>query len=201
MPPGTSDTQTAIDILKAENERLTGMVSTLTSERDKFKGDHDSAAKERDQLRTQVGNPDEHRKRADELEQKYRMLRHRQEFSRVAEASGVHRDVIDDLFDLSGYQPEKDDVDPKVFSDLLGELKAKKPRYFADPADASKAAAQQTTQQQQRHIAGAGRGGSHDPVKAGISVTRAQLADPKFMLNPKNKAIIASAAKEGRITD
>ncbi len=197
MPPSTSDTQTAIDILKAENERLTGLTSTLTSERDKWKGDHDTTAKERDQLKAQVGNPDEHRKRADELEHRLRVVTHKAEFSKIAEDAGVHRDMIDDLFDLSGYKPSKDEVDPKAFHDLVSEMKKSRPRYFADPAAAA-AAGQQTTQAA-RTVPGSGRGASHDPSNAGITLTRAQMADPKFMLDKRNKEMIQSAVREGRV--
>jgi hypothetical protein len=196
-----SDTQTAIDILKADNERLNSVVTTLTGERDKYKGDHTAAAKELEQLRSQVGNPDEHRKRADELQQKLRVVTHKAEFSKIAEAAGVHRDVIDDLFQLSGYQPAADDVDPKTLNDLVGELKKAKPRYFADPAQQGTAATQAAAQQTQRPIPGAGRGASHDPTRTGSQITRAQLADPSFMLNKKNKDVIKDAIKNGRVID
>jgi hypothetical protein len=200
MPPSTSDTQTAIDILKAENERLSGLVGTLTSERDKHKGDHETASKERDTLKAQVGNPDEHRKRADELEHKLRVVTHKAEFSKIAEDAGVHRDMIDDLFELSGYKPAKDEIDPKAFHDLIGDMKKSKPRYFADPAQqAAAAAAGHYDPKVQRTVPGSGRGASHDPSKAGITLTRAQMADPKFMLDKRNKEIIQSAVREGRV--
>ena len=195
MPPG-NDTQTAIDILKAENERLTGLTSTLTSERDTHKREHESAAKERDQLKAQVGTPDEHRKRADELENKLRVVNHKAEFSKIAEDAGVHRDMIDDLFELSGYNPTRDEVDPKAFHDLMGEMKKSRPRYFTDPAAE---AATQTTTQAARTVPGAGRGTSHDATRSGILLTRDQMADPEFMLNPRNKDVIKAAAKEQRV--
>jgi hypothetical protein len=43
-----------------------------------------------------------------------------------------------------------------------------------------------------------GRGGAHQPAKSGVVLTRAQMADPKFMLDPRNKEIIQSAAREHR---
>jgi hypothetical protein len=205
MAAGSSDTQTAIDILKADNERLNAANAALTSERDKHKGDHELAAKERDALKAQVGNPDEQRVRADKAEQALRVMTHKQGFRAVAKEEGAREDAIDDLFTLSGYNPTKDEIDPKVFHELVGELKRTRGYAFADPAAAAQttaaAAAQAAAQQQQRPIPGQGRGSSYDTSKAGVTLTRAQLADPKFMLNPKNKDIIRSAAKEGRIVD
>ena len=192
-----SEIQTAIDILKVENERLTGLTSTLTSERDTHKREHESAAKERDQLKAQVGTPDEHRKRADELEHKLRVVNHKAEFSKIAEDAGVHRDMIDDLFALSGYNPSRDEVDPKAFHDLMSEMKKSRPKFFADPA--AEAANGQVATQTARQVPGAGRGTSHDATRSGILLTRDQMADPEFMLNPRNKDVIKAAAKEQRV--
>ena len=205
MAAGSNDTQTAIDILKAENERLTGLVSTLTSDRDKHKADLTAAVTERDQLKAQVGNPDEHRLRADKAEQSLRTMVHKAEFSKAAEAAGVPRDMVEDLFTLSGYKAEKDEVDPKAFESLLTEAKTKRPKFFVDAAQQQQGQQQdqqrsgQQQQQQRRQPAGQDRGQAYDPARAGIRVTRAQLADPKFKLDPRNKDIIASALKEGRV--
>jgi hypothetical protein len=201
----TSDTQTAIDILKAENERLTGLVSTLTSERDKAVTGLASTTTERDALKAQVGNPDEHRQRADKAEAALRTVIHKGEFARAAEAANVHRDMIDDLFNLSGYKAEKDEVDPKAFDTILADAKSNRPKFFADPnaqqtqTSTQTSAAEQTQQRDRRPIPGQDRGTTHKPASSGVRVTRAQLADPKFKLDPRNKEIIKAAANEGRV--
>jgi hypothetical protein len=202
----TSDTQTAIDILKAENERLPGLVSTLTSERDKAVTGLASTTTERDALKAQVGNPDEHRQRADKAEAALRTVIHKGEFARAAEAANVHRDMIDDLFNLSGYKAEKDEVDPKAFDTILSDAKANRKRFFADPAqqqqtqtDTQQSAAERTQQRDRRPIPGQDRGTTHKLAASGIRVTRAQLADPRFKLDPRNKDVIKAAASEGRV--
>jgi len=203
MAGAASETQTAIDILRSENERLNGVVTTLTADRDKHKADLGTLTKERDDLAKQVGNPDEHRKRADHLQGELRLVNHRIAFSEVAEAAGVDRSMVNDLFQLSGYKAEKDDIDPTAFDTILSDAKVKRPRFFAE-ATAQAAAEQPASNaeraaQQHRPVPAQGRGDTHQVAKSGITITRAQLADPKFKLDPKNKALIADAVKNGRV--
>jgi hypothetical protein len=191
----SNETQTAIDVLKADNERLTGLVSTLTSERDKHKADLAAA-------KAAGADHESHKKRADELEVKYRGLLHRQEFAKVAKAAGAREEALDDLYTLSGYSPEKDEVDPKAFDAIVTELKASKAYAFEAPAaegTTRTSAAATNGAPATKPVPGAGRGAAHQPATTGITITKAQLADPKFMLNPANKELIQSAAKEHRI--
>ncbi len=189
-----NETQTAIDVLKADNERLTGLVSTLTSERDKHKTDLAAA-------KAAAPDHEAHKKRADELEVKYRGLLHKQEFAKVAKAAGAREEALDHLYTISGYTPEKDEVDPKAFDGLVTELKTSMAYAFEAPAvEGTRTAAAATNgAPATKPVPGAGRGAAHNPSTTGIQITRAQLADPKFMLNPANKELIQSAAKEHRI--
>ena len=205
MASAANDTPTAIDLLKADNDRLNGVVTALTVDRDKHKADVTTLTKERDELQVKVGNPDEHRKRADQLQGELRLVNHRVAFSEVAEAAGVDRSMISDLFQLSGYKAEKDDVDPAAFETIIAEAKEKRPRFFADAAQAAgtqqqeQPAATEQNGQKYRPVPAGGRGAAHDPSKSGVTVRGSQLRDPKFKLNPKNKEIIAEAVKAGRV--
>jgi len=197
MATSTSDAQSAIDILKADNERLNGEIAKLTSARDKHKSDHDIAAKELAELRKQQGDPEAHKKRADELEHKLRVLSHQREFDRIAKAAGAKEKALDALWKISAYEPAKDEIDADALEKLVTSLKE-----TADYAFEAPAAGGQTTPPPPatKPVPGAGRGGAHQPSQSGITLTRAQMADPKFMLDPANKEVIQEAAKAHRFS-
>lgn len=201
MAAQANDAQSAIDVLRAENERLSGVVTKLTSERDKSHSSHESVSKEFADFKKSVGDPEAHKARVTELEQKLRTVTHKAEFAKIAKAANAHEDAIDDLFALSGYTPAKDDVDAKALKELVESLKEKKGYAFAAEAAAEPATGRvsEVITPGAKPIPGQGRGLSHDPGKAGIKLTRQQLSDPKFMLDPKNKEIIKSAAQNGRL--
>ncbi len=200
MATPASDAQSAIDVLKADNDRLNAQVAKLTSERDKAHSSHEASTKELADFKKLVGDPEAHKARVTELEQKLRTVTHKGEFRKLAEDAGAKREAIDDLFQLSGYNPTKDEIDPKALNDLLGELKKSKAYAF----NAEEAAADTQgrvlgdVQPALKAIPGDGRGRSHNPASSGIKITAAMRADPKFMLDPKNKEIIADAIKNKR---
>jgi hypothetical protein len=204
MPAPASDTQTAIDILKAENERLSGLVTTLTGERDTHRNALEPLTRERDSLKAQVGNPDEHRKRADDLQQKLRVMTHKEVFAKRARESGAREKAIDHLYQISGYVADKDDVDATAIDAAIAKLKVDADYAFSSAEEMveTRAVAGSIvpgTEQAARTPPAVGRGGGHDPSKSGIRLTKQQLADPKFMLDPRNKEVILAAAKASRV--
>jgi hypothetical protein len=201
MPP-TSDSQSAIDVLKQDNERLNGQINSLATKYEKLKADHEATGKERDTYKTSAAEADKHKARVGELEGQVRTHTHKAAFAKAAKAAGVHEDDVDDLYQISGYKAEKDAIDDKAIGDLVTDLKEKKPRWFSQqqPSDqsaqlstAQQAAAQTTNREPERMIPGGGRGGYAGGKVGAKGLTREQLADPKFMLNPNNKAFIAEA--------
>jgi hypothetical protein len=192
--PATSDTVTAVDLLKADNERLNGEVAKLTAKLEKF-ADYGDLIKERDKLKAEVGTPDEWRKRAEDAQGELRTMRHKQAFAQHAEAEGVARDEIDDLYTLSGYKAERDDIDEAALKTLIADQKKTRPRFFQPPADSASTPTPTPTSTQQKPVPGQGRGAHHDTSKSGITLTEEQLADPKFMLDPRNKALLYGSKK------
>jgi cell division septum initiation protein DivIVA len=131
-----------------------------------------------------------------QLKQQLRTGNHRDTFRRLAKAAKVKDEGIDDLFALSGWKADKDEIDEAAMSKMLEELKAKKALFFdqgsGDTGDENPASST-------KRVPAPDRGGTFDRGKSGIKLTSKELADPAFMLDPKNKEMILSAAKEGRI--
>ena len=202
MASSTNDAQSAIDVLKSENERLTKELGKATSQADAHKAELVKLQAIHDDLKKQVGDPEAHKARAEELQGKLRTLTHKAEFAKVAKAHGAREEAIDNLYQLSGYKADKDDVDTKSFESLLGTLKETRGYAFAEAKAEGEGrvieGAAGTHGQQFKPIPGAGRGRQHDTAKTGITLTKEQMMDPKFMLNPANKEVIADAAKNRR---
>lgn len=130
--------------------------------------------------------------RVKELETEVRTLRHRGAFDRLAKARGAADEDLDDLFALSGYKAEGDAVDEKALGKLLDE-------QVAHPARKKYFAAAEGDAGDERPAPGAkepppdvGRGKRGDG-KGTVYVTREQLADPKWALDPKNAEIRRTA--------
>jgi hypothetical protein len=201
MPPASSESQSAIDVLKAENERLTKELTKATSLADKHKADLDTLSATHAELKKAAGDPEGHKANAEKYLGELRTLKHKLEFSKVAKAHGAKEDAIDDLYLLSGYKAEKDDVDAKAFESILGEMKTAKAYAFTEPAAEGEGRVIEgagTPTPTPRPVPAAGRGPGHNPATTGLKISKDQMMDPKFMLNPANKAVIADAAKNRR---
>ncbi len=134
------------------------------------------------------------------LKQDARNRSHGDIFKRLAKDAGADERGLDDLYSLSGWKAEKDEADEDAIKKLVEDIKAKKPLYFPETEDGLPLTDRQSADEKPvKRVAGGDRGGSHDKTKSGIRLTASNLADPTFMLNPKNKELILSAAKEGRI--
>jgi hypothetical protein len=145
-------------------------------------------------LESQVSNPSKDRARVAELEKQIRDDRHRSAFTRLAKAAGAADDLVDDLYDRSGYTAEGDEPDDDQLAQVLDEVKAKKPSAFGRTAAAEPVVPGKPAP---KPVAGAGRGEPHRG-KDGTIITAEMRADPTFMLNPRNREVIQAAAKEGR---
>ncbi len=181
--------------LASQRTKFRAAVETLTEERDGLKKDRDRLTKENATLIESTSA-----KRIAELEQVIRNRSHGDIFKRLAKDAGADERGLDDLYSLSGWKAEKDEADEDAIKKLVEDIKAKKPLYFPETEDGLPLTDRQSADEKPvKRVAGGDRGGSHDKTKSGIRLTASNLADPTFMLNPKNKELILSAAKEGRI--
>jgi len=164
------------------------IISAMEAERDEAIKRAEKAEKSYDGDKLRVEN--------ETLKQQLRNRTHGDVFRRLAKEAGADERAIDDLYVLSGYKADKDDIDEAKLKTMVEELKAKKPLHFPAPAVEGETPA---TEPEVRRVPAADRGGSHDKGKSGVRLTEKHLADPMFMLNPKNKDMILAAAKEHRI--
>ena len=201
--PNTGDSR-AIDILQAEVQRLQAINASLTSERDKLQSAIESIGAERDELADQVGTPDEYRQQLEELRGQIRTRNHRDVFDRVALDQKAHKKALDALWRLSGYEADSDTVDEGRIAGIVGRLREEADYAFEAPTSATPATAPTPGRggifSREQPVPAAGRGGPI-PAVEGSGLTREQLADPTFVLNPANKSYIRErikAAQEAR---
>lgn len=199
------------------------VISRMASQRGHYKQQARATAKElgeaREQLKTLSGELETLKKgdqsgRVKELESELRTLRHRRAFDRLAKERGASDDVLDDLFEVLKYRADKDDPDELAIGKLLDEAKEHKgrSRFFAAPsadddddqADDDEPGSRFGDRGRERKAepparkpgTDPGRGGRSRP-EDGPSLTRDQLSDPKFMLDPRNAERIRNARIRG----
>jgi len=191
--------------LGADRKKFKSAAKNLAAQRDKEKARADQAERELEELKKAA--PDT---RIRELEAELRTVRHRTTFDRIAIAEGADPDGLDDLFALSGYQAKDDKPDEKAIKKLLGEQKEhpSRRRFFQAAGSESESEAgddqgggdrgetrQPAPTPTARAVPGGGRGGRAGKGAAGPVLTKDHLADPKFMLDPRNKELIYEAAR------
>lgn len=185
------------------------VVARLASQRGHYKTQARETAKERDTLKEQLkalateleaAKKGDQSGRVKELEGELRTLRHRRAFDRLAKERGAADDVLDDLFDLLKYKADKDDPDEDAIAKMLDDAAKHRARsrFFAEwdgDDDEGDEEEERTPPRREAPVDG-GRGGRHRP-EGSVAITREQLADPKFMLDPRNAARIKNAKIKG----
>ena len=199
------DDNSAISILKEQIGNLTSQLQALTSERDEYRDALDEISKERDRLKAQVQDPGDVAKENAALKQQIRDRTAYDKFAELAKQAGAKEAATKHLWKLAEYQADKDEPDEHKLAELLDGLKAEAD-YAFEPAETDPAAAKAAEIAKARSglelrstpaPAGGGRS-ARNQGGDGTIVTAEMRADPKFMLNPKNKELIAAAAREGR---
>jgi len=199
-----SEESAALKILQGQVESLTAQLQTLTSERDEYRDALSEVASERDSLRTA---PDAAARIA-ELEGSIRERNHKDAFTKLAKGAKAKEAAIDHLWKVSGYKAEADEIDEKALTRLVADLKASADYAFDHDENATTTAAREAAQREwsgKKHglpapgeaPAGGGRS-ARNQGGDGTIVTAEMRADPKFMLDPRNKQLIGDAAREGR---
>jgi len=198
--------QSALRILQGQVESLTSQLQTLTSERDEYRDALSEVASERDTLKTA---PDA-ASRIAELEASIRDRDHFAEFSRMALDSKAKSKALRQLWRDAkdrGYQADGDQADEKALQTVLARLKTEVD-YAFDPEPENATAAREAARPTSRTkygldvegpiTPGGGRSAERNKGLDGTIVTQEMRADPKFMLDPKNRELIRDAALGGR---
>ncbi len=200
-----AEDQTALSILKDQVTSLTAKLQELTSERDEFRESLRTVADERDSLKTQIGNPDDAAKELVSLKQQIRDRNHFDKFSELAKGEKAKEAALKHLWTVSGYKAEADQPDEAALRGILKKLKTEADYAFdVEPIETRADREARVTSRTKYGLemrgeepAGGGRGG-RAAGQDGTIVTAEMRADPKFMLDPKNREIIGAAAREGR---
>ena len=144
------------------------------------------------------------------LEASIRDRTHFDKFAELAKGAKAKDKAIRQLWRDAkdrGYQPDGDEADEKALQTVVARLRTEVNYAFDPDPDATTTAAQEAARITSRtkyglelrgeEPAGGGRS-SRNQGADGTIVTQEMRADPKFMLDPKNREIITAAAKEGR---
>ena len=183
---------TALSVLQSQAESLTAQLQTLASERDGLKTAIDAAA------------------RIAELEASIRDRSHFDKFAEAAKGANAKDKALKQLWRDAkdrGYKAELDDVDEKAVQAAVAKLKTEVDYAFDPELAATTQAAVEAARTTSRtkyglemrgeEPAGGGRAGRNQGAD-GTIITQEMRADPKFMLDPKNKEIIRDAVIGGR---
>lgn len=180
------------------------VVARLASKRDKWKAEagklataKDAAEKRARELEQKLQDLEkgDAPARVKELEAQLRTLKHRATFDRLARERGAAPDVLDDLFALSGYKAEGDEPDEAAIGKLLDDAAAHpaRSRFFAEwDGDEGEGEEGGGEPPARRPAPDAGRG-ARNRGEGTVYLTRDQLADPAFMLDPRNADLKARA--------
>ena len=204
--PAVPAETTALTVLERQVEALTAQISTLTSERDEYRTALTDVAAERDSLKD---SPDAATRIA-ELEASIRDRTHFDRFAELAKGAKAKDAALKHLWQVSGYKAEADDIDEKALQGLVAKLKSEADYAFDPEPTTTTQAAQEAarTRETSRTKYGLDIGSAGEPAGGGRAsrnvgadgtiVTQEMRADPKFMLDPRNKELIRDAALGGR---
>jgi hypothetical protein len=195
------DDNSAVSILKEQIGNLTAQLQTLTSERDEYRDALSEVSDQRDKLKAQVQDPGDIAKENAALKQKIRDRTAYDKFAELAKKAGAREAATKHLWKLAEYQADKDEPDEHKLAELLDGLKTEADYAFEPEPDKTPPREPAKTdyglKMRQEAAAGGGRS-ARNQGGDGTIVTAEMRADPKFMLDPKNKELITAAAKEGR---
>ncbi|MGA7498059.1 MAG: hypothetical protein WBX00_15135 [Isosphaeraceae bacterium] len=197
---------TVLTVLERQVKELTGQISTLTSERDEYKTALADVSTERDSLKSTP----EASARIAELEASIRDRNHFDKFAELAGAAKAKAKALRQLWRDAkdrGYEADGDEADEKALQAIVAKLKTEVDYAFDLDGDGTTTAAREAARPTSRTKYGlemrgeepAG-GGRQERNKGadGTIVTQEMRADPKFMLDPKNREMIRDAALGGR---
>lgn len=160
---------------KKQAEDLTTKLDAEVKEHAKVKAKLETAPKE---LQGEV----------DRLKGEIRTRDHRASFNDLAKEHKVRPEALDDLWALSGYKADADEVNLDLMKEVIGKAIEARPHFVETVEEPVTMAFLPPP--------GAGRGKPSQDV-GHFSVTNAQLTDPHYM--QANRAAVQQAAKDGRL--
>ena len=206
MPEEQSTTQ----ILSSQLSSAQDQIAALIAERESLHAALSDIGAERDQLRESYQSPGELAQRVHELESSIRDRNHFDKFAELAGAAKAKAKALRQLWRDAkdrGYEADGDEADEKALQAIVAKLKTEVDYAFDLDGDGTTTAAREAARPTSRTKYGlemrgeepAG-GGRQERNKGadGTIVTQEMRADPKFMLDPKNREMIRDAALGGR---
>ncbi len=206
MPEEQSTTQ----ILSSQLSSAQDQIAALIAERESLHTALSDSGAERDQLRESYHRPGELAQRVHELEASIRDRNHFDKFAELAGAAKAKAKALRQLWRDAkdrGYEADGDEADEKALQAIVAKLKTEVDYAFDVDVDGTTTAAREAARPTSRTKYGlemrgeepAG-GGRQERNKGadGTIVTQEMRADPKFMLDPKNREMIRDAALGGR---
>lgn len=202
-----SEESAALKILQGQVESLTAQLLEANSRFEKSDMSRVEVADERDRLREQIGNPDETAKELASLKQQIRDRNHFDKFAELAKGEKAREAALKHLWKISEYKAEADEPDEAALKGLLKKLKTEADYAFEDVEPPNMKAAREAARENSRTRYGLEMRGEKPPPGGrsernkggdGTIITAEMRADPKFMLDPRNKEIIRDAALGGR---
>ncbi|MGD0044731.1 MAG: hypothetical protein ABSE84_30740, partial [Isosphaeraceae bacterium] len=173
--------------------------------RDEYRDALSEISSERDTLKSKVASPDAQAARIAELEGTIRDRAHYDKFAELAKGAKAKDAALKHLWQVSGYKAEADEIDEKALQALVAKLKTEADYAFDPEPNPTTTAARETSRTKYGleignapEPAGGGRSKDRNQGGDGTIVTQEMRADPKFMLDPRNRELITAAAKEGR---
>ncbi len=202
-----SQEPSALAILQEQIKNLTTQVTELRE----LNTEAYKSLEERDSRITTLESKPEATARIAELEASIRDRNHFDKFAELAGAAKAKAKALRQLWRDAkdrGYEPDGD-PDERALQSLVAKLKTEVDYAFdIDPADAAVEARENVRKPTSRTkygldvegpiTPGGGRSGERNKGADGTIITQEMRADPKFMLDPKNKEIIRDAALGGR---
>jgi hypothetical protein len=187
-----SQEPSALSLLQEQIRNLTSQVTELRE----LNAEAYRSLEERDSRIATLEALPESTTRIAELEGRIRDRTHYDKFTELAKGAKAKEAAIKHLWQVSGYQPEGDEPDEQTLSKLVADLR-KSADYAFEPGESTVQAARDAAGRYTTPPPGGGRGQRNQGAD-GTIVTAEMRADPKFMLDPRNREIITQAAKEGR---
>ena len=184
--------QSALRILQGQVESLTAQNQKLAVEMAEYRDALTGVGEERDNLKRQIGNPDETTRELASLREQIRDRTHYDKFAELASASKAKAKALRQLWrdaKEAGYEPKGDEPDERTLGDLVSKLRESVDYAFDsddEPAPAATSAAARAA------APAPGRSERHGRNDS-LGLTADQMADPKFMLDPRNRAYISAA--------
>lgn len=116
----------------AESASRKSKLRDLVETKKNLQAELDARTKERDELATKVSQgPQDLQLKLEETQGKYRELLHRGTFEKVAKSLGANETALQDLYSLSGYKPESDEVDEERIKAVVSSTLEARPYFLA----------------------------------------------------------------------